>query len=376
MSERVVLTGEDLKPSLLKEFNADPLSSRILAAIYNRAPHKSLWEITCTDKTALITAPIGDALSISASTSRLTKKADWTVAVQSKKVLNGNILLQTDFLWQSSNPTEPRRRKDITDANYDQWLDQLWTDITPPEATEIQTTLFGQLIRSRLTPVQFGRLVDYVRKHRRTAVVVGAGIGVGALMMTRETKNRRRETTLNLAPDQIAAYENFYTRSWDRAVAFICKRIHDESESEAIVAAVFTSMLNNWHSYGRQPSEKIQRIMFSSLANRWHNWHRDRRRLENNDDENIDGEQIPSSDRRRPVEDEVLSTLIRHESPHGPKLVKMIAHLDDRARSVLILKLSTDFINEEIGRILGTSEGAVKSLYFRITKELAKQLQS
>ncbi|MBL8091517.1 MAG: sigma-70 family RNA polymerase sigma factor, partial [Anaerolineales bacterium] len=56
-------------------------------------------------------------------------------------------------------------------------------------------------------------------------------------------------------------------------------------------------------------------------------------------------------------------------------LLKMIRKLPPERQNLLILKFVENMSNAEIGKIMGRSEGAVKSLYHRTLLALRDQLE-
>jgi len=95
----------------------------------------------------------------------------------------------------------------------------------------------------------------------------------------------------------------------------------------------------------------LYRIAHNLVAN----WHRDRSRRQ----------EIPLND--LPViqsrEDRPETTLVHTQEQEA--LLKLIRQLPPERQTLLILKFVEDMSNAEIGKIMGRSEGAVKSLYHR-----------
>ena len=64
----------------------------------------------------------------------------------------------------------------------------------------------------------------------------------------------------------------------------------------------------------------------------------------------------------------------QHESAR--QLNAAIRNLDAERRELVFLKATGEFSNAEIGKILGKSEGAIKSLYHRTLLALRKELEN
>jgi RNA polymerase sigma-70 factor (ECF subfamily) len=150
-------------------------------------------------------------------------------------------------------------------------------------------------------------------------------------------------------------YEQYVTRIFN----YIYYRTGQVEDAEDITARVFYRALhhiNHFKDRGLPFSAWLYRIAHNLVAN----WHRDRSRKH----------EIPLSDTPSltyhgdPPEQELV-----HSEEHKD-LLHFIRRLPPDRQHLLVLKFVEDLSNAEVGRIMGRSEGAVKSLYHRTLMEL------
>ena len=163
------------------------------------------------------------------------------------------------------------------------------------------------------------------------------------------------ETALKLATqgDQ-EAFGVLYERYVSRIYSYIYYRTGNQHDAEDLTSRVFLRALlhvENYKDRGLPLSAWLYRIAHNLVAN----WHRDNSRRN----------EVPL--------DEIL--LVRHggdlpevvliENEEKEKLLKVIHHLPADRQQLILLKFGEHLSNAEIGRVMGRSEGAVKSLYHR-----------
>src|SRR5512135_3393846 len=148
------------------------------------------------------------------------------------------------------------------------------------------------------------------------------------------------------------AFGLLYERYIDRIFNYVYYRTGNLHDAEDLTARVFQRAMNHIHTYtdrGVPFSAWLYRIAHNLVAN----WHRDRSRRQ----------EIPLSD--VPVvptkEDRPETHLVRSQAEES--LLRLIRQLPPERQTLLILKFVEDLSNAEIGKIMGRSEGAVKSLY-------------
>jgi RNA polymerase sigma-70 factor (ECF subfamily) len=150
------------------------------------------------------------------------------------------------------------------------------------------------------------------------------------------------------------AFGEIYEQYVDKIYNYVYYRIGNHYEAEDLTAKVFHRALNhipNYNNKGVPFVAWLYRIAHNLVAN----WHRD-------------------NSRRKVVALEQVSLRGSHqESPHQlveranerELLLAAIQQLPPERQELLTLKFIERMSNAEIGRVMGRSEGAIKSLYYR-----------
>jgi RNA polymerase sigma-70 factor (ECF subfamily) len=174
------------------------------------------------------------------------------------------------------------------------------------------------------------------------------------------------ETILALAGQgDSESFGLLYERYVSRIYSYVYYRTGNPYDAEDLTARVFFRAMHHITSYqdrGLPFSAWLYRIAHNLVAN----WHRDNSRRP----------EIPLDD-----------TLMTH--PHGvehpeiallrleerERLLRIIRRLPPDRQQLLILKFVEHLSNNEIGQIMGKTEGAVKSLYHRTLNSLRNDLE-
>lgn len=161
-------------------------------------------------------------------------------------------------------------------------------------------------------------------------------------------------TLINNAKKDQEAFGELYQRYVDKIFNYIYYRTGSLSDAEDLTARVFFRALKHIHRYkdrGLPFSAWLYRIAHNLVAN----WHRDgSRRKETPLDDTFIGDQS---------KDHPEFELVRQEERE--KLFAILRHLQADRQQLIILKFVEQLSNAEIGKIMGRTEGAVKSLYHR-----------
>lgn len=159
------------------------------------------------------------------------------------------------------------------------------------------------------------------------------------------------------------AFGILYERYVERIYNYVYYRTGNEHDAEDLTARVFQRAMNHIRNYtdrGVPFSAWLYRIAHNLVAN----WHRDRSRRQ----------EIPLND--APIlqskGDHPERNLVRSQEQEA--LLKLIRRLPPERQNLLILKFVENMSNAEIGKIMGRSEGAVKSLYHRTLLALRDQI--
>jgi RNA polymerase sigma-70 factor (ECF subfamily) len=160
------------------------------------------------------------------------------------------------------------------------------------------------------------------------------------------------------------SFGQLYERYAERIFNYVYYRTGNQYDAEDLTARVFQRAMNhivNYTDRGVPFSAWLYRIAHNLVAN----WHRDRSRKQ----------EIPLDD--LPIlpakGDHPERNLVRSQEEEA--LLRMIRKLPPERQNLLILKFVEDMSNAEIGKIMGRSEGAVKSLYHRTLLALRDQLE-
>lgn len=164
-------------------------------------------------------------------------------------------------------------------------------------------------------------------------------------------------------PRSRAAFAELYERYIERVYRFCYLYTGNHHEAEDLTARVFTRALAAMSRY-EERGVPFGSWLFRIARNLALNWQRDqrRRRIIPFD------EGIPS---QTPAEHPESFT---EQVEERNRLFAAIRRLPTRSQQLLALKFDEERSNAEIGALLGRSEGAVKSLYFRTLRELRRAL--
>ena len=159
------------------------------------------------------------------------------------------------------------------------------------------------------------------------------------------------------------AFGQLYQRYVERIFNYVYYRTGNTHDAEDLTARVFQRAMNHIHNYtdrGVPFSAWLYRIAHNLVAN----WHRDRSRKQ---EIPLDDLPILPAKGHHPER-----KLVRSQEQEA--LLKHIRKLPPERQNLLILKFVENMSNAEIGKIMGRSEGAVKSLYHRTLLALRDQV--
>ncbi|MBI2846145.1 MAG: sigma-70 family RNA polymerase sigma factor [Chloroflexi bacterium] len=151
----------------------------------------------------------------------------------------------------------------------------------------------------------------------------------------------------------------------DRIYQYIYYRTGVQHEAEDLTARTFFRALHNIRRYtqrGLPFSAWLYRIAHNLVAN----WHRDRKNRQL-----VSLDEVLLSSKTAIFPEHYLEKREREDA-----LRQAITRLSPDRQQLLILKFADALSNQEIGKIMGKSEGAVKSLYHRTLVALREDLIS
>lgn len=179
-----------------------------------------------------------------------------------------------------------------------------------------------------------------------------------------ELEYNEDEILKNAAQGDKEAFGRLYENYAERIFNYVYYRTGNVHDAEDLTARVFQRAMHhivNYTDRGVPFSAWLYRIAHNLVAN----WHRDRSRKQE-----IPLDEMPVM----PTKGEhPEKNLVR--SQEQETLLRMIRDLPSERQTLLILKFVEDMSNAEIGRIMGRSEGAVKSLYHRTLLALRDQIE-
>ena len=150
------------------------------------------------------------------------------------------------------------------------------------------------------------------------------------------------------------AFGQLYEMYVEKIYNYVYYRIGNQQDAEDLTAKVFHRALNhipNYNNKGVPFAAWLYRIAHNLVAN----WHRDNKRRKVVALEQVslsgDKEENPHKAAERTNERELLLAAIQQLPPERQQL--------------LMLKFVERMSNADIGRLMGRSEGAIKSLYHR-----------
>lgn len=166
---------------------------------------------------------------------------------------------------------------------------------------------------------------------------------------------KEQESTLvERAKDSPDAFGELYERYVDRIYHYIYYRVGNTNEAEDLTARVFLRVLKALPRYvdrGAPFASWLYKIAHNLVAN----FHRDQAKRRN-----LPIDDLPLTSNGNETPEIVVE---RHEDERW--LWNVMTQLNEDRRELLELKFGQELSNAEIGRIMGRTEGAIKSLYHR-----------
>jgi RNA polymerase sigma-70 factor (ECF subfamily) len=168
---------------------------------------------------------------------------------------------------------------------------------------------------------------------------------------------------IQLAKDDTAAFGELYERHVRRIYNYIYYRTSNPQDAEDLTAKVFMRALNHVENYDERGvpfTAWLYRIAHNLVAN----WYRDRSRRKI----------IPLDEFVEKGMRSELPEVVAEEQEEQDRMLESIQRLPSDRQQLLILKYVERMSNAEIGEIMGKTEGAVKSLYYRTLSFLREDM--
>jgi RNA polymerase sigma-70 factor (ECF subfamily) len=175
--------------------------------------------------------------------------------------------------------------------------------------------------------------------------------------------NLDEEQLVEQAKTDPETFGKLYELYVEKIYSYVYYRIGNHHDAEDLTAKVFHRALNHIHNYNQRGipfAAWLYRIAHNLVAN----WHRDRRRRQV-----VGLEQVNMSSERQETPHQAAERTNEREL-----LLDAIQQLPPERQTLLTLKFVERMSNAEIGRVMGRSEGAIKSLYHRTLVSLKSLL--
>lgn len=160
------------------------------------------------------------------------------------------------------------------------------------------------------------------------------------------------------------AFGAIYDRYVERIYSYIYYRTGNHHDAEDLTARVFTRAMKhitNYQDRGVPFSAWLYRIAHNLVAN----WHRDNGRRQ----------ETPLEDGYWVTGDTELPEALLMRTEENSTLLEVVRELSEDRQQLLILKFVEHLSNAEIGKVMGRTEGAVKSLYHRTLLALRDEIE-
>ncbi|MCB0167674.1 MAG: sigma-70 family RNA polymerase sigma factor [Anaerolineae bacterium] len=171
------------------------------------------------------------------------------------------------------------------------------------------------------------------------------------------------EALVEQAKQDPEAFGKLYELYVDKIYSYIYYRVGNRHDAEDLTAKVFFRALNHIPTYKNKGSPFaawLYRIAHNLVAN----WYRDHKRRQ---EVGLDGLALNGSKQETPQQ-------VAERINGRDILLEAIQKLPQERQELLTLKFAEKMSNAEIGRVMGRSEGAIKSLYHRTLVALKELL--
>jgi RNA polymerase sigma-70 factor (ECF subfamily) len=165
------------------------------------------------------------------------------------------------------------------------------------------------------------------------------------------------------AKDDPESFSLLYERYVKNIYSYIYYRTGNHHDAEDLVSRTFYRAMKHFARYedrGAPFSAYLYRIAHNMVAN----WHRDRSRRQVVP---LNEMMLSSVKREQPA-------AVAEEKGEQEVLIAAVRHLPPDRQELLILKFVDQLSNAEIAKIMGRTEGAIKSLYHRTLMALRQNL--
>lgn len=263
------------------------------------------------------------------------------------------------------------REKDNTDAVT--ILADLSEGQSPPTRIKVPTNVFKRatevLMKKHLTPITIA-----------AEVVIFTAAVVGAREVKKALDKKKKTAGPKLTPEQKDRFRELLELYRPRIYSFIARGLWGSPQDvEDLTQKVFEKAYLNYANF--IPKRGLDNPEFAWLlkiarnlrANHYRDDSRRTQRIVSMDELEEQGSELFPGNAKQ------VTSPVEPEAEVDPKKVMLrrkINELPDRYKLVFYLKEIEKLTNREIAYIMGTTEGAIKSLYVRTKRELSLQMRS
>ena len=172
---------------------------------------------------------------------------------------------------------------------------------------------------------------------------------------------------IEAAKNDAEAFGKLYQQYVKRIYNYLYRHTGNRIEAEDLTSRTFIRALRSLHQY-KDRGGVFQAWLFRIAHNLVVNWYRDQ-----SQHPVISLEVTGDHPEQTTHHDEPHEHIIRTERQE--LVARLIDQLPEIRKTLLILKFVEKMSNEEIGKVLGKTQGAIKSLYYRTLLELRETLQ-
>ncbi len=199
------------------------------------------------------------------------------------------------------------------------------------------------------------------------AAIAGNGSQENVATATDTTAVLQEQALVEEAKHNAEAFGRLYRHYVNRIYNYHYRHTGNHIEAEDLTSRTFYHALRSIQQY-QDRGGTFQAWLFRIAHNAVVNWYRDQSRHTVVSLEATEGQLGQSAHRDEPHEQ-----VVRQEQQ--ATLLWLFNQLPEIRKTLLILKFVEKMSNEEIAKILGKSEGAIKSLYHRTLSELREAIQ-
>jgi RNA polymerase sigma-70 factor (ECF subfamily) len=182
-----------------------------------------------------------------------------------------------------------------------------------------------------------------------------------------ETAVLQERALIEEAKHDAEAFGKLYQQYVRRIYNYLYRHTGNQTEAEDLTSRTFYRALRGIHGY-KDKGGSFQAWLFRIAHNLVVNWYRDQSRHQ------VVSLEVTSDHAGQAVHrDEPHEKIVRTERQE--LVARLIDQLPEIRKTLLILKFVEKMSNEEIAKVLGKTEGAIKSLYHRTLLDLRETLQ-